>query len=163
MLCSCTCVPVVAGSLVCTTETFSRLTHKWWGLHAAAGKLWCLQGLLARCTGNRDFKGTPSQILCLADALSFTQKAEAAIQQGTLPKLKVCCGVPTSLLHLNHRRRAGWMYSSTFSAGELVACTQALLSSWGNTSTDKLAMPQRYATQTGCPCCTLAFQPAPGL
>ena len=66
---------------------------------AAAGKLWYLQGLLARCTSSRDFKGTPSQILCLADALSFTQRAEAAIQQGTLPKLKVRCGLRTSLLH----------------------------------------------------------------
>ncbi len=81
---------------------------------AAAEKLWCLQGLLARCTSNRDFKGTPSQILCLADALSFTQKAEAAIQQGTLPKLKVCCYRPhTPLLHTDHCRRADCMYSST--------------------------------------------------
>ena len=83
---------------------------------AAAEKLWCLQGLLARCTGNRDFKGTPSQILCLADALSFTQKAEAAIQQGTLPKLKVYCGLHTPLLHTDNRR-------------ERYACTLALLSS----------------------------------
>ena len=81
---------------------------------AAAGKLWCLQGLLARCTSNRDFKGTPSQILCLADALSFTQKAEAAIQQGTLPKLKVDCGLHISLLHTDHCRRADCMYTSTF-------------------------------------------------
>ena len=81
-----------------------------WLQHAAARQLWCLQGLLARCTVNRDFKGTPSQILCLADALSFTQKAEAAIQQGTLPKLKVCSGPHTILLHPDHRRRVNCMY-----------------------------------------------------
>lgn len=37
-----------------------------------------------------DFKSMPSQVICLAGTINFTQQAEQAIQQGQLKTLQVC-------------------------------------------------------------------------
>ncbi|KAK9815706.1 hypothetical protein WJX72_008353 [[Myrmecia] bisecta] len=61
--------------------------ESWLG-RLASGMQGTLQGLLHKAVQQREFKALPSQILCLADMLAFTQKAEAAIQRGHLPRLQ---------------------------------------------------------------------------
>ena len=52
--------------------------------------LWLrVQGLLEKCLQQTEFKTMPSQILCLAGALTFTQQAEQAIANGALAQLQV--------------------------------------------------------------------------
>ena len=46
-----------------------------------------LKGLLKRCLAEKDYDAIPSQVLGLADAVHFTQEAEAAIRGGTLKQL----------------------------------------------------------------------------
>lgn len=48
-----------------------------------------VQGLLDKCVQQTDFKSMPSQVLCLAAALTFTQQAEQAIASGSLAQLQV--------------------------------------------------------------------------
>lgn len=48
-----------------------------------------LQELLGKCLGHTDFRAMPSQILCLAAAVTFAQQAEQAITTGTLLQLQV--------------------------------------------------------------------------
>ena len=43
-----------------------------------------------------DFKSMPSQVLCLAAAIKFTQQAEQAIEAGKLSSLQVWCS------YINH-------------------------------------------------------------
>ncbi|KAL0047749.1 hypothetical protein WJX82_010930, partial [Trebouxia sp. C0006] len=47
-----------------------------------------LQGLLTSCMQHTDFKSMPSQVLCLAAAIKFTQQAEQAIEAGKLSSLQ---------------------------------------------------------------------------
>ena len=50
-----------------------------------------MQGLLTSCMQHTDFKSMPSQVLCLAAAIKFTQQAEQAIEAGKLSNLQVWC------------------------------------------------------------------------
>jgi len=50
-----------------------------------------MQGLLTSCMQHTDFKSMPSQVLCLAAAIKFTQQAEQAIEAGKLSSLQVWC------------------------------------------------------------------------
>ncbi|KAL3130926.1 hypothetical protein ABBQ38_000251 [Trebouxia sp. C0009 RCD-2024] len=47
-----------------------------------------LQGLLTSCMQHTDFKSMPSQVICLAGSIKFTQQAEQAIQQQQLKTLQ---------------------------------------------------------------------------
>ncbi|DBA90074.1 TPA: hypothetical protein ACH3X2_004335 [Trebouxia sp. C0005] len=47
-----------------------------------------LQGLLTSCMQHTDFNSMPSQVLCLASAIRFTQQAEQAIEAGKLSSLQ---------------------------------------------------------------------------
>lgn len=49
----------------------------------------CLQGLLTSCMQHTDFKSMPSQVICLAGSIQFTQQAEQAIETGKLIRLQV--------------------------------------------------------------------------
>ena len=53
-----------------------------------------LQGLLTSCMQHTDFKSMPSQIICLAGSIRFTQQAEQAIEAGQLKTLQVCQSTP---------------------------------------------------------------------
>ncbi len=57
-----------------------------------------VQGLLTSCMQHTDFKSMPSQVLCLAAAIKFTQQAEQAIEAGKLSSLQVCVLILDSLL-----------------------------------------------------------------
>ncbi len=54
-----------------------------------------MQGLLTSCMQHTDFKSMPSQVLCLAAAIKFTQQAEQAIEAGKLSSLQVWCSYLT--------------------------------------------------------------------
>ena len=57
-----------------------------------------MQGLLTSCMQHTDFKSMPSQVLCLAAAVKFTQQAEQAIESGKLSSLQVWCSYLTPYL-----------------------------------------------------------------
>ena len=54
-----------------------------------------VQGLLTSCMQHTDFNSMPSQVLCLASAIRFTQQAEQAIEAGKLSSLQVGCSYLT--------------------------------------------------------------------
>lgn len=50
-----------------------------------------VQGLLTSCMQHTDFKSMPSQVICLAAAINFTQQAEQATEAQQLASLQVYC------------------------------------------------------------------------
>ena len=82
-----------------------------------------MQGLLTSCMQHTDFKSMPSQVLCLAAAIKFTQQAEQAIEAGKLSSLQVWCSYLTHcFLHVG-----GVVFSLVYNRGTSVAHHRACL------------------------------------
>ena len=121
-----------------------------------------LQDLLGKCVQHTDFKTMPSQVLCLAAALTFTQQAEQAITNGTLAQLQVSADNLSTCAALHHhnayRFSCSWLtqlaWLNTVAAKMSHTIPVAICSSRGTSTHLSLPIAGESSTAVGRICCS---------